>query len=202
MLVAVVCTRHESACCRDHAPALIVVCATGDAMKFRGRGGLKVLARLLLGHSDGKCLPPRLRTCTNCGLRNESRHEAPTWLLCGVRWRRTQGACSFLFFFNTCTDCGLHNGSRHEAPTNWCSSKLAAAMRCYAVRGGGGLKMRARLCRRHSGQECLPPSNQEHAGFFAFATEPPCKLRLMEQACGSCTVQGEGGLKVRACLCR
>ena len=34
MLVAVVCTRHESACCRDHAPALIVV-SNGAAMKLR-----------------------------------------------------------------------------------------------------------------------------------------------------------------------
>ena len=44
-------------------------------------------------------------------------------------------------------------------------SKLAAAS---SVRGGGGgLKVCARLCRRHS--------NQAHAGVFVFATEPTCE---------------------------
>ena len=62
-------------------------------------------------HSDGECLPPRPRTCTDCGLQR-SRHEAPT-----------DGTSLRLL----CTDCGLQR-SRYEAPTDGAS--LAA--RCEA----------------------------------------------------------------------
>ena len=40
----------------------------------------------------------------------------------------------------------------------------------------GGLEVCARLSRQHF--------DQAPGGVFAFATEPPWKLRLMEQACG------------------
>ena len=42
-----------------------------------------------------------------------------------------------------------------------------------------------------------------HLHVFAFATEAAAMdLRLIEQACGCCTVRGGRALKVRARLCR
>ena len=167
MLVAVVCTRHESACCRDHAPALIVVC-NGAAMKLslmeqacecctvQGGGGRKVRARVCLWHSGADCLPPRPRTCTDCVLQR-SRNEAPTdgaslrRLLHGARRTGTQGACS-----------SLPPGTRVQIA---CRPDQAPAL--VVVCNGAAMK-----------------------------------LSLMEQACGCCTVQGGGGRKVRARRCR
>ena len=68
--------------------------------------------------------------------------------------------------------------SRNVAPTdpsNRCT--------CSTMHGGGGVKVRARLCLWHSGGgECLPPPpmTRHLQGGFAFATEqPPMKLRLI-----------------------
>ena len=116
MLIFASDTWVESAYRHDHALALIVVCATGAAMKLRQlmkqargcctvRGSdkiLKVRARLWLGHSCCENLPPRPRTCTGCVLRNGRCHEDPTTdvaslrQLHGARPKRTQGACSSL----------------------------------------------------------------------------------------------------------
>ena len=55
--------------------------------------------------------------------------------------------------------------------------------------------MRARLSVAGTpGGECLPPPGTRHLHSAAM------KLRLIEQACGCSTVQGGGGLNVRARL--
>ena len=75
-------------------------------------------------HSDGECLPPRPRTCTDCGLQR-SRHEAPT-----------DGTSLRLL----CTDCGLQR-SRYEAPTDGASlaarCEAEADARCVLVSASG-----------------------------------------------------------------
>ena len=78
-----------------------------------------------------------------------------------------------------------------------------ASCGCSIVRGGGELKVRARLCRWHSGAECLPPGHGHHsapANGFALQRSHHPALRH-EQACGCSTVCNGGGLKVRARLC-
>ena len=70
VLVSAVCTRMESACRRDHAPALIVVCTLRlmeqacGCSTVQGGGRLKVRARLCRWHSGGECLPPGPSSCT------------------------------------------------------------------------------------------------------------------------------------------
>ena len=89
---------------------------------------------------------------------------------------------------------------------------IEQACGCFTVRGGGRLKVRARLGRWHSDGECLPlvVRHQGPAGGIVFAMEAAMKLRLIaqamklrliKQACGCFTVGGGGRLKVRAGLC-
>ena len=90
-------------------------------------------------------------------------------LLLGVRRRRTQGACSSL-------PPGTPTGHLHvclplRRSCHASSGLTEQACGCSSVRGGGGLKVRARQCHRHSNQA---PTRD----VFAFVTEPPCKLRL------------------------
>ena len=70
---------------------------------------------------------------------------------------------------------------------------------CSTVRGGQGLKVRARrFCRRHSELRVCLPTPTRHLHWLCSANGAAIKLRLMDkQACGCSTVRGGQGLKVR-----
>ena len=70
---------------------------------------------------------------------------------------------------DTCRWCCLCNGSRHEAPTD----RAELACGCATVRGGGRLKVRARLCRWDSSGDHLsfgPCTCRWCVGCFAMNT--------------------------------
>ena len=60
--------------------------------------------------------------------------------------------------------------------------------------------MRARLCRWHSGEECLPPGTRHLQVVWLCNGSPGLELRLIEQACGCSTVRGGVKVCVLGCL--
>ena len=84
-------------------------------------------------------------------------------LLHGARRRPTQGACSSLPLALSGGEC-LPPGPR---TCKWLAfvtqvdlmklGLIEQACGCFVMRGAGRLKVRPRLCRLHSGGECLPP---------------------------------------------
>ena len=76
---------------------------------------------------------------------------------------------------------------------------IEQACGCSMVRGGGRLKVCAHLCLWHLSGECLPPRSRTCRCLPLFVGAA-MKLRLIEQACSCGTVQGGGGLNVRAHL--
>ena len=133
--------------------------------------------------------PPSSSDCSSASLR----------LLHGARPWPTQGACSSLRVALRWRVLA----PRQQASAGGFVFATEAAIKlrlvieqdcgCSTVRGGGRLKVRARLGRWHSDGECC----------FVFATEAAIKLRLViEQDCGCSTVRGGGRLKVRARLGR
>ena len=76
--------------------------------------------------------------------------------------------------------CLVGNGSRHEAPTD----QAEQACGYCTARDGGGVKVRARLCRWHSGGEsaCRQASSGTCRWFASFATEAAMKLRLTDSS--------------------
>ena len=147
---------------RPHTCTCNMVC-TGAAINLRlveqacgcstVRGGrLKVLAC--------SCLPPALgwrvlataTTHLQCGL-HRSQHQAPTdgaslRLLDSERRRRTQSTCVLVSASATC-NVVIGAAIKLRLVEQACSSTT--------VRGGGGLKVHARVCLRHSDGGCLPP---------------------------------------------
>ena len=152
--------------------------------------------------------PPSSSDCSSASLR----------LLHGARPWPTQGACSSLRVALRWRVLA----PRQQASAGGFVFATEAAIKlrlvieqdcgCSTVRGGGRLKVRARLGRWHSDGECLPlvVRHQGPAGGIVFAMEAAMKLRLIaqamklrliKQACGCFTVGGGGRLKVRAGLC-
>ena len=117
--------------------------------------GLARCFRLCLRHSGAKYLPPRPRTCTDCGLQR-SRHEAPTD---GARLRLSYGARCRQGLKVRAHLCLRHSGADclPPRPRTWtdCGPQwshhvqlrlMEQACECCTMRGGGGVKVGARLC--------------------------------------------------------
>ena len=139
-------------------------------------------------------------------LRNGSRHAAPTdraslRLLHSARQRRTQGACSCL--------CLWHSDAATTHLAKCFTFATEAAMQlgligqacgCCTGRGGGRLKVRARVSA--SGPRVLRLGSLQVPWL---SDEGTMRLRLIEQACGWSMVRGGGGRKVCSrppCLAR
>ena len=157
-------------------------------MRWRTQGACSLVCgcRTVLGGGRGEV---RARLGPACGTRLERRvlHGSRQWWTQGVylclhvalSWR---GECVPLWPC-TCKDCVLHR-SRHEAPTDG-----ASTCGCSTVRGGGDLKVRARLghaCGTRLESACLPWPCTCNVSCNGAAM----KLRLMEQACGCSMVRG------------
>ena len=81
---------------------------------------------------------------------------------------------------------------------------IEQACTCSTMHGGGGLKVRARLCfcLWHSRWRVLAAMTRHLQVVCLCCDGAAVKLRaLIEQACTCSTMHGGGGLKVRARLC-
>ena len=127
------------------------------------------------GTAVESALPPVHRTpctCRWCCLCNGSRHEAPTDRVEGLGAARCEAEadsrCVLVTAAGTAVESALLPATARHARADGFVIATEAAMKlrlieqgsgCCTVRGGGRLKVRARLCRWHCGGECLPPAH-------------------------------------------
>ena len=80
-----------------------------------------------------------------------------------LRDRQTQGACSSLlralgWTVHAAMTRHLHVVCLHDGAAAMKLQLVEQACTCFTMHGGGGLKVRARLCcREHSDGQCMPP---------------------------------------------
>ena len=135
----------ENACRCDFEHLKCILCCC----LMRGAGGLKVRARDCLWHWCEECVPPRPGICKwwpwqrPAIMKPRLMEQSFMRLLDGVRqWRPL---------------CLRHLGGECLPPrpaTFRDGSDLEQACGCSTVRGGLGLKVRARLCLQHSRKVC------------------------------------------------
>ena len=180
VLVSAFGTRVESACRHDQAPARVcrcVVCDDGAAINApTDRASLHLLHGARRWRTQGACSSLSFGTCRHdqapvrvCRCDDGAAIIAPTdraslHLLHGARRWRTQGACSSLPLALGWRVPAVMTRHWHvSAGASFATTEPPSTLRlieqactCSKVHGGGGLKVRARLCLWHSGGECLP----------------------------------------------